>query len=104
MAPIAGNQKKTGWKAALLVTAMVLFFVLGALISEVATFAGAVVIAFGAVLAVIETTEIDNEVDAKRNADNVAAAVVGVGAAIIAGGASTAAFPIILSFFAAHFG
>ena len=106
MVPIAGNQKKkkTGWKVALLVAAMVLFFVIGVLVSEVATFLGAFAIAFGAVLAFIETAEVENDVNVQRDDVNVAAATVAIGATLIAGGLSTTALPVIMSTITRNFG
>ena len=98
MVPIAGNQKKrkTGWKVVLLVAAMVLFFFIGVLVSEVATFLGAFVIAFVAVLVFWEPAEIENQVEELRADTKGLAAGVAVGSAMIAGGLSTTAVPTIL--------
>ena len=94
MAPVAGNQKKknTVWKDTLLIAVVALFFFLAAYIPEVATFLGASFIALGAIASIIDSEETKNN----ANHAKYLAVVVAIGAAMIAGGLSTAAVPTIL--------
>lgn len=100
--PIGPPSKgKIRWLSFVLSAVLVILFLVAIFFGNpaITTFFGAVIVGIGGVVAIIDRMKVERKVRRKENAENTPIALIGIGGALVAGGALDPALSVVRTAF-----